>query len=102
MNYYLKNELIGVGVVDILPDGLSSVYFFYHPRFKDQRLGVFSSLIEIEYIRWMSLSFPEFKNYYMGFYIQNNHKMSYKGDYEPFSLLCPVSYKFVECTAQMK
>lgn len=69
MKYYLENKLIGVGVIDIIPDGLSSVYFFYDPEYKDYRLGIFSSLIEIEYIRWMQLSFPEFKNYYLGSYI---------------------------------
>ena len=79
MKYYYEDRLIGVGVVDLLPHGLSSVYYFYDPSFKKYRLGVFSSLIEIEYARWLQLSFPEFKYYYMGFYIQNNKKMSYKG-----------------------
>lgn len=45
MKYYIQKELIGIGVVDLLPDGLSSVYFFYEPKYKDLRLGVFSSLI---------------------------------------------------------
>jgi arginyl-tRNA--protein-N-Asp/Glu arginylyltransferase len=36
-----------VGVVDFVDEGLSSVYFFYDPGFKEFRLGVFSSLIEI-------------------------------------------------------
>lgn len=58
MNYYVGKEFIGVGVVDFLPNGLSSVYFFYEPKYKDMRLGVFSSLLEIEYVRWLSLSFP--------------------------------------------
>lgn len=58
MKYYLDNKLIGVGVIDLLPNGLSSVYFFYEPEYKDHRLGVFSSLIEIEYVRYLSLSFP--------------------------------------------
>lgn len=38
----------------------------------------------------------------MGFYIHANDKMAYKGmllnylgDYEPFQLLCPVTYNFV-------
>ena len=64
---------------------------------------MFSSLIEIEYVRYLSLTFPEFKYYYMGFYIHANDKMSYKGivfyikigDYEPFQLLCPITYNFV-------
>jgi len=39
-------------------DGLSSVYYFYDPQYKEYRMGVFSSIIEIEYVRWMRLSFP--------------------------------------------
>ena len=58
MKYFFEGKLIGIGVVDIVDDGLSSVYFFYDPAFKEYRLGVFSSMIEIEYVRWMSLSFP--------------------------------------------
>ena len=67
-------------MVDIVPTGLSSVYFFYDPEYKDHRLGVFSSLIEIEYVRYLSKVFPEFKYYYMGFYIQNSEKMRYKSN----------------------
>ena len=58
MKYYFKEKLIGVGVVDMTDDGLSSVYYFYDPQYKEYRLGVFSSIIEIEYVRWMRLSFP--------------------------------------------
>ena len=80
MKYYLKGKLIAIGVVDIIGTGLRSVYFFYDPMFKKYRLGVFSSLLEIEYIRYISMGFLEFKNYYTGIYIQNNHKMNYKGN----------------------
>lgn len=84
-----------MGVVDLVEEGLSSVYFFYDPAYKEYRLGVFSSLLEIEYVRWMSLSHPHFTNYYMGFYIANCDKMNYKADYAPCQLLCPVTYRFV-------
>ena len=47
MKYYLEDKLIAVGVVDIVRSGLSSVYFFYNSAYKEYRLGVFSSLIEI-------------------------------------------------------
>ena len=45
MKYYFKGVLIGVGVVDMMDDGLSSVYYFYDPKYKEYRLGVFSSII---------------------------------------------------------
>ena len=47
MKYYLDSKLIAVGVVDILPTGMISQYFFYDPAQKKNRIGVFSSLIEI-------------------------------------------------------
>lgn len=79
MKYYLNERLIGVGVIDVVEEGLSSVYFFYDHTYKEYRLGVFSTLMEIEYIRYISKAFSEFKNYYLGFYIHNCQKMNYKG-----------------------
>lgn len=58
MKYSLDGRLIGVGVVDFMPQGMSSVYYFYDHTFKDHRLGVFSSLLEIEYIKYLSKVFP--------------------------------------------
>jgi len=51
MKYYLANELIAVGVVDILPMSLSSVYFFYEPKYKKYSLGVYGVQKEIEFIK---------------------------------------------------
>ena len=58
MKYMLEGRLIAVGVVDIVKNGLSSVYFFYDPSYKKYRLGVLSSLLEIEYVRYISKAFP--------------------------------------------
>jgi arginyl-tRNA---protein transferase len=43
----------------------------------------------------MQKSFPEFKYYYLGYYIQSCTKMVYKGDFEPSELLCPFTYTWV-------
>lgn len=97
MKYYYKNKLIAVGVVDILPECLSSVYFFYDPdpTYKKLGLGIVSSLKEIEWIQKKQQIFTDFKYYYLGFYIQNCQKMVYKGDYEPSELLCPNTYQWI-------
>lgn len=47
--YRLNSQLVAVGVVDMLPSGLSSVYLFYDPDRKDLILGKYSALKEIEY-----------------------------------------------------
>jgi len=50
--YWLDNELIAVGVIDILPSCISSVYFFYDPTYSQLSLGtfrfVFKFLIELK------------------------------------------------------
>ena len=92
--YYLDGKLIMVAVVDILPTYLSSVYVYYDPEYSWLDLGVYSALREIELVRRLSRTKPEFQNYCMGYYIHNNAKMNYKGKYSPSYLLCPDTYRF--------
>lgn len=42
--YWLGDKLIAVGVIDILPRCVSSVYFFYDPEYTSLSLGTYSSL----------------------------------------------------------
>lgn len=58
MKYYLDGKKIAVGCADILPNLYVSDYFFYEPEYRDYRIGVFSALIEIEYVKYMNLCFP--------------------------------------------
>jgi len=92
--YWIGDVLIGVGVVDILLNGLSSVYFFYHPDTARSiiPLGKLASLKEIEYTRDV-LRKPY---YYLGYYIESCQKMRYKADYYPSELLCPIHYEWVD------
>lgn len=69
MNYFIEKKLIAVGVVDIFRECMSSVYYFYDPAYLEYNIGTVGALIEIEWIKRMSLYFPEFNYYYMGFYI---------------------------------
>lgn len=102
MKYYLNKKLIAVGVIDILPKGLSSVYFFYDPDYKRNSLGVLGCLREIFFVMKKREVLPKFQYYYMGYYIQTSKKMKYKGDFEPSELLCPKSMKWVPLNERTK
>ncbi len=44
LQYYLNEKMIACSVLDILPGGISSVYFYYEPDFSFLKLGVYSAL----------------------------------------------------------
>lgn len=92
--YWIDGKLVAVGVIDILPTCLSSVYFFYDPDYSHLSLGTYGSLREIAFSRQLGLSDPNFCWYYLGFYIHSCPKMLYKGQYKPSFLLCPETYTF--------
>lgn len=42
--YWLDGRIVAVGVIDILPNCVSSVYLYYHPDFAFLSLGSYSAL----------------------------------------------------------
>ena len=98
--YRIDGVLIAVGVIDVLPTGISSVYSFYDPELSGGKLnfnlGKFTALREIEWVRRASKYRPNLKYYYLGFYIHSCQKMRYKAEYKPSELLCPVSKSWIK------
>lgn len=92
--YLLNGKIIAVGVVDILPWSVSSVYLYYDPDFHFLSLGTYTSLQEIAFVRKLSTALPRLVNYYLGFYIHSCPKMRYKGQYSPSFLVCPETYRW--------
>ncbi|XP_034241054.1 arginyl-tRNA--protein transferase 1 isoform X4 [Thrips palmi] len=90
--YWLDDKLVAVGVLDILPRCVSSVYFYYDPEYSDLTLGTYGSLREVAFVRTLQSNAPELKWYYMGFYIHSCPKMRYKASLSPSMLLCPETY----------
>lgn len=87
--YRLEGKLIAVGVLDILPNCVSSVYVFYDPEYNDWQLGKATALQEIALTKRLGRSeaMREIQHYYMGFYIHTCQKMKYKAEYRPGQLL---------------
>lgn len=68
--------LVAVGIIDVVDDGISTVYFYWDPRLQDFSLGVYSALWEIDLCRRWNKPY-----YYMGFLVPGSRTMSYKSQY---------------------
>lgn len=67
-----------VSVIDLLSDGLSSVYTFFDPDVPRARYGVYNVLWQIELCKKLDLDYV-----YLGYWIKDSRKMSYKNRYQP-------------------
>jgi len=67
-----------VSLVDLLADGLSSVYTFFDPGSGRASFGTFSILWQIE--RCKALGLPYL---YLGYWIRESPKMAYKSNFRP-------------------
>ncbi|KAF8607924.1 hypothetical protein BDV93DRAFT_519911 [Ceratobasidium sp. AG-I] len=101
--YRVDGKLVAIGVVDILPGCVSSVYFMYADGWGPWSLGKISAVREVALAKELHDAGADIvDSLYMGFYIHSCPKMKYKGEYEPSYLLDPESYTwhpFKTCTA---
>lgn len=104
--YRLNGELIALGVLDILPHCVSSVYFMYDVEWEEFSLGKLSALREISLACEMhKAGAPGMGFLYMGFFIYSCPKMRYKGEYSPSYLADPETYDWFPlstCTEILK
>jgi len=88
-------SLAGNGYIDVLPEGLSSVYFAFDPGQKQRSLGVFSVLKELELAAKLGKRW-----YYLGFWVSGSPKMDYKANYRPFELALGGTWRIFEDRSQ--
>lgn len=80
--YFDDDKLIAVDLIDILPDGISSIYFYYDPDYANYSLGHYSLYRQIEYAREKGLEWI-----YLGYYVEGCQSLAYKKDYDPLHIL---------------
>ncbi|KAI0156611.1 arginine-tRNA-protein transferase [Xylariaceae sp. FL1272] len=94
--YRLDGKLVAIGVLDLLPNCVSAVYFLYHESIHMWSPGKLGALREI------SLATEEGYGYwYPGFYIHTCPKMRYKIDYMPQGVLDPDTLMWAELTKEV-
>ncbi len=80
--YFDKDKLIGVDLIDILEDGISSIYFYYDPDYSKFSLGKLSLLMQIKFAKQSNK-----KWIYLGYYVEGCPSLDYKAEYKPFVTL---------------
>lgn len=70
--------LVAVAVADRLNNGLSAVYSFFEPTMAREALGVYAILWQITEAARLGMDYC-----YLGYLIEQTHKMRYKAEYLP-------------------
>lgn len=76
--YFEGEKLIAVDLIDILEQGISSLYCYYDPEFNAQSLGRYTLLQQIEFAKRLNL-----KWIYLGYYVEGCQSLAYKINYKP-------------------
>lgn len=79
--FRIAERLLAVAVTDVLPNGLSAVYTFFDPSEERRSLGRLAILWQIA-----EASRRDLPAVYLGYWIRNCRKMSYKSEYRPLEL----------------
>jgi leucyl-tRNA---protein transferase len=81
VDFRLQGRLVMVAVLDYQDDSLSAVYTYFDPAESQRSLGTFAILWEIEEAHRLGKEW-----FYMGYWVENCQKMSYKARFRPMEL----------------
>lgn len=80
--YFIDEKLVGVDLIDITNDGISSIYFYYDPEFSRYSLGTYSLLMQIQLAKQLNLRWI-----YLGYWVDGCRSFAYKMNFKPMEIL---------------
>lgn len=86
-----RSQLVACALTDVLRDGLSMVYSFFHPGVDSRSLGTFMILDHIEAALRRNLPYV-----YLGYWIRGSTKMHYKSRFRPLEALTRNGWESVD------
>lgn len=82
-----------VSIIDLLPDGMSSVYTFYDPAVPGSSFGTFGVLWQAAQCAHFGLPYL-----YLGYWIRQSRKMAYKASFRPLEALQRGAWRILDDT----
>lgn len=79
-----EGELVGVGILDVLRDAVSSMYFYFDPEIARFSPGTYSALLEMDIANEWGMPY-----YYLGYFIGGCAAMNYKARFRPCEIKAP-------------
>ncbi len=80
--YRVDGRLVGAGIVDVEPESMSAVYFYFDPDLSDRSPGTFNVLWLLEECQRRGLSWL-----YLGYHVADGRGMAYKTRFHPHEIL---------------
>jgi arginine-tRNA-protein transferase len=82
VTFRLAGRLVAVGIIDVEPSAVSTLYCYFDPDEARRSPGVFNVLWTIGFVRKRNIP-----HLYLGYYIRDCAKMNYKINYRPCEVL---------------
>jgi arginine-tRNA-protein transferase len=81
-SFFVEERLVAVGYVDVLPESLSAIYFYWDPAERHRSLGTFNVLALIAAARQRGLP-----HVYLGYFVKGCRSLEYKARFRPSEVL---------------
>ncbi len=81
VEFKIDQNLVAVAVIDQFNDAISAVYTFFDLDYAQYSLGIYAVLWQLKYAKQLKMDWI-----YLGYWIEDCRKMSYKNQYQPLEI----------------